>query len=163
MNRLNIFTLFLAALLVNSCFLNLDPEPLITSPIIISNQQHHVGDNIGAEGLSLYAEFEMPKSFVYAEMEITFVHPDEDGTSGPDVVTPPEITINAYKVGVFTEDFMQFPDCITEEDEFQCTIVFTYDITDVLLAGINEFRITSKAYGDNYDDFTFSDVVIRFR
>lgn len=163
MNKLNILTLFLSSLLLNSCFIKLDSEPIINSPIIISNQQHHVGDNPGAEGISLYAEFEMPRTFIYAELEITFVYPDENGTSGPDVLTPPEISINDYIVGVFSEDFLQYPDCITEDDEFQCTIIFTYDITDVLFAGNNEFRITSKAYSDNYDDFTISDVIIRFK
>jgi hypothetical protein len=157
-----IFIVFLVSLLVSSCFLLVDPEPAITSPIILSSQQHHVGDNPGAEGTSLYAEFEMPKTFSYAELEITFVHPDEDGTSGPDVDTPPEITINGYKVGTFTNDFLQYPECITEDREFQCTIIFTFDITDVLFAGSNEFRITSKAFEDSYDDFTISDVVIRF-
>jgi len=33
---------------------------------------------------------------------------------------------------------------------------------DKLQAGNNVFKITSMAYFDNYDDFTFSDVVIRF-
>lgn len=162
MKSLYFVAVLLMALMINSCLPDTEPEPSITSPIIISNTEHHVGDNEGAEGLSLYAEFEMPKSFSYAEMDVTFVYPDEAGTSGPDVETPPEITINGLKVGTFSEDFKQFPECISEDDEFQCSIIFTFIITDELKAGTNEFRITSKAFLDNYDDFSFSDVVIRF-
>jgi hypothetical protein len=162
MKSIRLAPVLLASFLVSSCIRPVDPGSTITSPIILSNQQHHVGDNPGAEGLSLYAEFEMPKSFSYAEMDVTFVYPDEDGTSGPDVDTPPEITINGHKVGAFSDDFKQFPDCISEEEEFHCTITFTFIITDELKAGSNEFKITSMAYFDNYDDFTFSDVVIRF-
>ena len=162
MKKVNLILLLLLAVLLSSCFRNLDEEPTITSPIIISNQQHHVGDNPGAEGLSLYAEFEMPKNFSYAELDITFVYPDEDETSGPDVDTPPEVSINGYKIGTFKEDFLQYPECISDDREFHCTITFTFVVTDVLQAGSNEFRITSKAYLDNYDDFTFSDVEVLF-
>ena len=162
MKLFNVAVVLLVALAINSCVPYIDPGSSITSPIILSNKQHHVGDNEGAEGLTLYAEFEMPKNFKYAELDITFVHPDEHGTSGPDVETPPEITINGYKIGAYSEDFKLYPECITEDDEFQCSIIFTYDITDVLFAGENVFRITSMVYIDNYNDFTFSDVVIRF-
>ena len=116
MKSIRLAAVLLASFLVSSCIRNVDPGSTITSPIILSNQQHHVGDNPGAEGLSLYAEFEMPRSFRYAEMDVTFVYPDEDGTSGPDVDTPPEITINGYKVGTFSDDFKQFPD-LNSEDE----------------------------------------------
>ena len=162
MKNLYFVTVFLVSLLISSCFPKVDQEPSITSPIILANRQHHVGDNEGAEGLTLYAEFEMPNTFSYAELDITFVYPDEDGTSGPDVETPPEITINGYKVGVFSNDFKQFPECISEDGEFHCTVTFTYSITDELQAGSNEFRITSLAFYDNYDDFTISDIFIRF-
>lgn len=161
MNRLYFAGILMVSLIINSC-IPVDQDPIITSPIVLSNQQHHVGDNVGAEGISLYAEFEMPKSFWYATLEITFVYPDEDGTSGPDVETPPEITINGYKVGVYSSEFKIYPDCITEYDEFQCNITIVYDITNEVQTGNNEFRITSKAYGDSYDDFTFSDVLINF-
>lgn len=162
MKRLYFVAAILILLPLYSCLFNVDKEPTITSPIIISNKQHHVGDNEGAEGLSLYAEFEMPKTFSYAEMDVTLVYPDEFGTSGPDVETPPEIAINDYKVGILSDDFKQYPDCISEDGEFHCTITFTFDITDELQAGKNMFSITSMAYDDNYDDFTFSDVVVRF-
>jgi len=162
MNRLSFVALVLVSILINSCILNDDKDTGITSPIILSDKEHHVGDNEGAEGLSLYSEFEMPKTFRNAEMDMTFVYPDEAGTSGPDVETPPEITINGNKVGTYSSDFMKFPDCITKDKEFHCTITFTFIITDKLQAGSNVFRITSKAYYDNYDDFSFSDVVIRF-
>jgi len=162
MKRLSFISLFLVSFLINSCVLNVDKDTGITSPIILSDKEHHVGDNEGAEGLSLYAEFEMPKTFRYAEMDVTFVYPDEAGTSGPDVETPPEITINGHKVGIYSSDFMKHPECITKDNEFHCTITFTFIITDKLQAGSNVFRITSKAYFDNYDDFSFSYVVIRF-
>jgi hypothetical protein len=163
MKRFYLLAVFFTSLLFNSCFPTVDKEPSIASPIVLSNRQHHVGDNQGAEGLTLYAEFTMPNSFSYAEMDVTFVYPDADGTSGPDVETPPEITINGYKVGVFSEDFKQYPDCISADGEFHCSITFTFNITDELVAGSNIFRITSMAYLDNYDDFTISDVVVRFQ
>lgn len=151
------FALVLIFVVFNSC--NKDEDPS-SSTIIISDIQHHVGDNTGAEGLSLYAEFEMPESFSSGKLDITFVHPDEDGTSGPDVDTPPEITINGEKIGVYTNDFTQYPECISSR-QFQCTKTLTYDISEALQSGTNEFRISSKAFVDNFDDFTFSDVVVR--
>ncbi len=162
MKKIYLVAVILVSYLVNSCIPIVDKEPSITSPIILSNRQHHVGDNEGAEGLSLHAEFEMPTTFRYAEMDVTFVYPDEHGTSGPDVETPPEITINGYKVGIFSDDFKQFPECITTDGEFHCSVTFTINITDELKSGTNVFSITSMAFFDNFDDFTISDVVIRF-
>lgn len=161
--KLFIFGSLVVALLLNSCGGYGDYGSNIISPIVLSDSEHHVGDNSGAEGMSLSAEFEMPSSFSKVELEITFVHPDIDGTSGPDVDTPPEITINGNKVGVYPGDFSQFPDCITAAREFQCTITFVYDITEETRSGINTFQIKSIAFYDHADDFTFSDVLVIFQ
>lgn len=134
----------------------------ITSPIIISSTQHHVGDNEGAEGMVLSADFEMPSNFSFAELVITFVYPNQFDTSGPDVDSPPAITINGSKIGVWTSDLEAFPNCIDSYREFACTITLHYTITSLLVKGTNSFSIRSTGYLDNADDFTFSTVAVNF-
>lgn len=134
----------------------------ITSPLVITERQHHVGDNDGAEGLLLTADFTMPSSFGYAELSITFPYPDAFGTSGFDVDSPPEIKINGNKIGVWASELTPYPNCIDSDRAFVCSITFSYDITAYLEGGNNTFSIRSVSYLDNYDDFAFSDVYITF-
>jgi hypothetical protein len=134
----------------------------ITSPIILSNTQHHVGDNTGAEGMALSADFEMPSNFSYAELQITFDYPNQFNTSGPDVDSPPEIKINGSKIGVWTTDFTAYPNCIDSDREFACTITLAYNITSSARKGSNTFVIRSTGFLDNADDFTFSTVKVIF-
>ena len=155
-------SLLILFLFVTGCGDYGDYGESITSPVIISNTQHHVGDNDGAEGLMLTADFEMPRSFQYAELSITFPYPDAFGTSGFDVDNPPEIKINGNKVGIWSNQLTQYTDCIDSDRSFVCPITFTYDITSYLTGGTNTFSIRTVAYWDNYDDFAFSNVSISF-
>ena len=134
----------------------------ISSPVIISNTEHHVGDNPGAEGLALSSKFTLPEGISYASLSITFVYPNSYGQSGPAVDSPPEITINNVKVGVWESDLRAHPNCIDADLEFICNITLSYNITEMVLGGTNTFKIKSTGWGDSADDFVFSTVMVSF-
>jgi len=134
----------------------------ITSPVIISNIEHHVGDNDGAEGLALSADFEMPSSFDYATISVTLPYPNSHGTSGFTSEYPPEIKINNSKIGIWESQLAEYSNCIDEYGDFNCSLTVSYDITSLLSAGTNSFQIRSVGNYGHADDFVFSDVIVSF-
>ncbi len=135
----------------------------ISSPVIISNSEHHVGLNPGAEGRSVSSEFEMPSVFRYAEITITLPYPNSFGINGWTSKYPPEFQINGNIIGIIPAQLIPYQDCIDEYDDFVCSFTFTYDVTSLVSAGTNVFFVRIGGGYGNPDDFVFSDVYVHFQ
>lgn len=157
-----IIIIFSLSVVVGACGDYGDYGETITSPIIISDTEHHVGDNEGAEGLVLSIDFEMPASFENATISIKLPFPNSYGTSGFTSEYPPGIKINGNQIGIWTSQLSEYPDCIDEYADFICTITVNYDITEHLSSGKNSFEIRSVGNYGHADDFVFSDVIVSF-
>lgn len=133
------------------------------SPIIISNIEHHVGLNPGAEGRAVSSEFEMSSEFSYAEITITLPYPNSKGTNAWTSEFPPEFKINGNVIGIFPTQLTPYQNCIDEYADFICPFTFTYDITSLVSGGTNVFYARIGGGYGNPEDFVFSDVYVHFQ
>jgi hypothetical protein len=86
--------------LLLSCKNEKSTGPVQSEPILITvtDLEHHLGDNTGSEGREFAESFEISQSFETATLSITFLYPNDEGQSGPEIDSPPEIQINSIKV-----------------------------------------------------------------
>ena len=94
--------------------------------------------------------------------QITFLTPNPQGQSGPEIANPPRIFLNAVEVGIATSDF-PVDSCVTgtgDVREYSCDLTLTLPIPDVLQTGANEIEIESEAARGGDDDFVFTDLIL---
>jgi hypothetical protein len=163
MHFLNLFVPCLIIIFIISCSSDDPQNPIRTEPlyITITEEQHHLGDNQGSEGIEYSANFDVPSSYNIATLSITFLYPNDAGQSGPELDSPPEIQINDMRIGLSTSDFPDSSGCISDFREYECDVIIFKDIADEIKIGNNTVRIISKgAAHDGDDDFVFTDLKI---
>lgn len=156
----NILTVVFIGLVFNTCG---DYGEPIGSPIIISDSEHHIGDDPGASTLAVSSEFEMPSDFRYAEISITLPYPNSSGTVAWTSEYPPVFKINGNVIGILPNQLTPYQNCIDENADFVCPFTFTYDITSIVSVGTNIFYVRSVGNSGSSNDFVFSDVSVHFQ
>jgi len=138
-----------------------DPSgPGTPTVIVVTDDEHHLGDNSGSEGQTFAGDFTLSGSFGDVEVSIKFLYPNNAGQSGPEIDSPPDILVNGDRVGLFPSDF---PDngCVSEYREYECDVTLTRDATGVVVAGLNTIQVVAQGEahpGD--DDFVFTDLEV---
>lgn len=155
--------LFLLGALLPACTKTpTEADAPIREEIVITEGLHHIGDNPGAEGDTYSASFQLATVVDSASLAITFLYPNPQGQSGPEIANPPQILINSIGVGILTSDF-PVDACVTgtgDTREYSCDLTLTLPIADVLEAGTNQIEIISEAALGGDDDFVFTDLVL---
>ena len=152
--------------IVLSCKSEKSTQPEQSEPVLITitDSEHHLGDNTGSEGMEYSKSFDISESFDSATLFITFLYPNDAGQSGPEIDSPPEIQINNIKVGLYSTDFPDSSDCISQYREYDCDVTIMVDVFDELVVGTNVVKVISKgAAHDGDDDFVFSDLKIELK
>ena len=139
------------------------PEDPVRQEIVVAAGAHHIGDNSGAEGTTFTSEFQVPSSFDSASVSISFLFPNALDVSGPEIDSPPRVTLNGSVLGLTPSDFPANPACITGTGpgrEYSCDISFSLPATSALEVGTNTISVISEAASGGDDDFVFSDVLV---
>ena len=153
-------SLVLALSLLASCSSDSPSNPPAPTVIVISDGEHHLGDNPGSEGQTYDGDFTLSGSFGDIELSIKFLYPNNAGQSGPEIDSPPDIMVNGEKVGLFPSDFPD-NDCVSQYREYECDVTLTSDATAVAVEGLNTIQVVAQGVahpGD--DDFVFTDLEV---
>lgn len=154
---------FLLAVLIVACTETAtEPDPPVSQEIVVTDGLHHIGDNAGAEGGSYTGSFSLTAEVDSATLAITFLYPNPQGQSGPEIANAPQILVNTVSVGIATS---AFPDdaCVTgtgDSREYSCDLTLTMAVPDVLVSGTNRIEVISEAALGGDDDFVFTDLVV---
>jgi hypothetical protein len=133
------------------------PAPTV---IVVTDDEHHLGDNPGSEGQTYDGEFTLSGSFGDVGVSIKFLYPNSAGQSGPEIDSPPDIMVNGEKVGLYPSDF---PDneCVSQYREYECDVTLTRDATAAVVAGLNTIQVVSQGAAEpGDDDFVFTDLKV---
>jgi len=156
-----IFYLVISAVFILTTLSCSSEEPV---SITITDETHHLGDNVGSEGVEYSSSFEITSTYESGILSITFLFPNDAGQSGPEIDFPPEIQINDQKVGLFPSDFPDNPDCINNFREYDCDVTISIEIADKIEMRNNTIRIISKGEAhEGDDDFVFTDLKIELK
>lgn len=138
------------------------PAP-IRSDIVITDALHHLGDNVGAEGTTYTGSFTLPAPADSAFVSVTFVHPNPQGQSGPEIADPPRIYVNGTRVGLASADFPNNAACIEgtgDTREYSCDVTIRVPATAAVRSGTNSIELQSEAAWGGDDDFVFKDLIV---
>lgn len=152
-------------LLVVSCALlscSSNPsDPESPTVIVITDGEHHLGDNQGSEGQTYDDDFTLSGSFGDVEVSIKFLYPNSAGQSGPEIDSPPDIIINGERVGLSPSDFPDNAGCINQYREYECDVTLVRDATSAVVEGDNTIQVVSQgAAHPGDDDFVFTNLVV---
>ena len=154
-------SLLAAACLLVSCSSSSPIDSPVPTVIVISDDEHHLGDNEGSEGQTYEEDFTISGSFGDVEVSIKFLHPNDAGQSGPEIDSPPDIIINGVRVGLAPSDFPDDPGCINQYREYDCDVTITLDATSAVVADSNTIQVVAQGEahpGD--DDFVFTNLKV---
>jgi hypothetical protein len=115
----------------------------VRTDIVVTDELHHLGDNVGAEGTMFAGSFSVPAAVDSAFVSVSFVYPNPQGQSGPEIVNAPRILLNGTLVGLTIGDFPDNPACIVG-----------------VQVGVNSIELQSEAHWGGDDDFVFNDLVV---
>lgn len=138
------------------------PDPVRTD-IVVTDALHHLGDNVGAEGTTYAGSFTVSASVDSAFVSVTFVHPNPQGQSGPEIADPPRIYVNGTRVGLATADFPNNPACIQgvgDTREYSCDVTIRVTASAAIRTGNNSIELQSEAAWGGDDDFVFTDLIV---
>ncbi len=156
-----IASLLAVTCLLVSCSSSNPSDSPVPTVIVISDDEHHLGDNAGAEGQTYEDNFIISSFFGDVEVSIKFLHPNSAGQSGPEIDSPPDIIINGERVGLAPSDFPDNPACINQWREYDCDVTITRDATSAVTVGNNTIQVVSQgAAHPGDDDFVFTDLKI---
>ena len=144
-----------------SCSSSNPSDPPTPTVIVISDDEHHLGDNEGAEGQTYEENFTISGSFGDVEVSIKFLHPNDAGQSGPEIDSPPDIIVNGVRIGLAPADFPDNPGCINQWREYDCDVTITKDATSAAVADSNTIQVVAQgAAHPGDDDFVFTDLKV---
>jgi hypothetical protein len=154
-------TVVAAACLLVSCSSSNPSDAPAPTVIVITDGEHHLGDNPGSEGQTFEGGFTLSGSFGDVDVRISFLYPNDAGQSGPEIDSPPDIMVNGEKVGLYPSDFPDNAQCINQYREYECDVTLTRDATAAVVEGLNTIQVVSQgAAHPGDDDFVFTDLVI---
>jgi hypothetical protein len=148
-----------ASCLLGSCSDSSPSDPDVPNVILITDEEHHLGDNPGSEGQTYDGNFTISGSFGDVEVSIKFLYPNSAGQSGPEIDSPPDIMVNGAKVGLYATDFPDNAGCISQYREYECDVTIVRDATAEAVQGVNTIQVVAQGVahpGD--DDFVFTDL-----
>jgi hypothetical protein len=136
-------------------------DPKSPTIIVITDGEHHLGDNPTADGLTYEDDFTVSGSFGDVEVSIKFLYPNNADQSGPEIDSPPDIMINGEKVGLYPSDFPDNPGCINQYREYECDVTIVRDATSAVVEGNNTIQVVAQgAAHTGDDDFVFTDLSV---
>ena len=140
-----------------------EPLPSVRTDIVVTDELHHLGDNVGAEGTMFAGSFSVPAAVDSAFVSVSFVYPNPQGQSGPEIVNAPRILLNGTLVGLTIGDFPDNPACIVGEGdtrEYACDVTLRVPAGTAIQVGVNSIELQSEAHWGGDDDFVFEDLVV---
>ena len=140
-----------------------EPSPSVRTDIVITDVLHHLGDNVGAEGTAFTGTFAVPAAVDSAFVSVSFVYPNPQGQSGPEIVNAPRIRVNGTLVGLTIGDFPDNAVCIVGEGdvrEYACDVTLRVPAATAIQVGSNSIELQSEAHWGGDDDFVFTDLVV---
>ena len=150
-----------ASCLLVSCSSSDPSGPGVPTVIVVTDDEHHLGDNAGSEGQTYDDSFTLSGSFGDVKVSIKFLYPNNAGQSGPEIDSPPDILVNGEKVGLYPSDFPDNAQCISQYREYECDVTLTRDATDEVVEGANTIQVVAQgAAHPGDDDFVFTDLEI---
>lgn len=89
------------------------PDDPVSEEILVTAGPHHLGDNLGAEGVNYQSTFQVTASFDSARVAITFLLPNSFDVSGPEIENAPKIFVNSIELGLTASHFPDDPACVS--------------------------------------------------
>jgi hypothetical protein len=139
------------------------PDDPVSQEILVTAGPHHLGENVGAEGVDYQSTFQVTASFDSARVAITFLFPNSFDVSGPEIENAPKIFVNSIELGLTASHFPDDPACVSgtgAEREYACDITISLPATTAVIVGDNTIRVASEAAFGGNDDFVFSDLIV---
>ena len=153
--------LVVATCLLASCSSSNPSDAPAPAVIVVTDAEHHLGDNSGSEGQTYEGSFTLSGSFGDVEVRITFLYPNNAGQSGPEIDSPPDIMVNGEKIGLFPVDFPDNEQCVSQYREYECDVTLTKDATEAVVEGLNTIQVVAQgAAHPGDDDFVFTDLEV---
>jgi len=140
-----------------------EPLPSERTDIVVTDELHHLGDNVGAEGTAFTGTFAVPAAVDSAFVSVSFVYPNPQDQSGPEIVNAPRIRLNGTLVGLTIGDFPDNAVCIVGEGdtrEYACDVTLRVPAATAIQVGSNTIELQSEAHWGGDDDFVFTDLVV---
>lgn len=155
----------LALLPVSSACTSDPAEPTlpVRQEITLTDVPHHLGDNTGAEGDAYSVDFEITAAVDSASIRLTFLYPNPQGQSGPEIGNAPQLILNGTLLGLTAADFPDSGACVVgtgDAREYACDLTVSRPASSAIVTGENHFSLLSEAAWGGDDDFVFTDLIV---